>query len=38
MQSQDSIEKAFFEQIKPGDYVDARFSDEDWKVAKVIDR
>ena len=38
MQNQDAMEKAFFDQIKPGDYVDARFSDDDWKVAKVVDR
>ena len=38
MQNQDGIEKAFFEQIKAGDYVDARYGDDDWKVAKVVDR
>lgn len=38
MQAQDNIEKVFFEQVKPGDYIDARYADDDWKLAKVIDR
>lgn len=38
MQNQDNAEKSFFQQLKPGDFVDARYGDDDWKVAKVIDR
>lgn len=38
MQNQQNIEKSFFQQLKPGDYIDARFGDDDWKLAKVIDK
>jgi len=38
MQSQENIEKAFFEQLQPGDYIDAKCGEDDWKLAKVIDR
>ena len=36
--NQDNVEKMFFDQIRSGDYVDARNSDNEWKLAKVIDR
>lgn len=36
--SQDNVEKVFFEQLKPGDFIDARYAENDWKLAKVIDR
>ena len=36
--SQDNVEKMFYDQIRSGDYVDARNSDNEWKLAKVIDR
>lgn len=38
MQSQESLEKSFFEQIRPGDYVDAKDPDDKWRLAQVIDR
>lgn len=38
MQSQENIEKQFFQQLRPGDYIDAKYADDDWKLAKVIDR
>ena len=36
--SQDNAEKLFFEQLRPGDFLDARYSDNEWKLANVIDR
>ena len=36
--NQDNVEKMFFDQIRSGDYIDARNSDNEWKLAKVIDR
>ena len=36
--NQDNVEKMFYEQLKTGDYVDARFNENDWRLAKVIDR
>lgn len=38
MQNQENLEKAFFEQLKIGDYVDSRYGDDDWKLAKVIEK
>lgn len=36
MQSQENIEKSFFSQLQSGDYVDAKYENDEWKLAKVI--
>lgn len=38
LQNQDMLEKGFFEQLHPGDFVDVKNSDSEWKLAKVIDK
>ena len=37
-QTQESVEKHFFQQIQPGDFIDARYTEKEWKLAKVIDK
>ena len=37
-QTQENIEKYFFQQLQPGDYIDARYSEKEWKLAKIIDK
>lgn len=38
-QSQEALERNFFEQVKSGDYVDVKHQQQgEWKLAKVIDK
>jgi hypothetical protein len=38
VQSQDNLEKYFFAQLQPGDFIDAKYTEKEWKLAKVIDK
>jgi hypothetical protein len=37
-QSSESIEKNYFQYLQPGEYIDFRSSENEWKLAKVIQR
>lgn len=36
--NQDLIEKNYYEQLMVGHYVDVRYSEHEWKIAKIIDK
>ena len=36
--SQDAIEKNYYESIMAGHYIDVRYAENDWRMAKVIER
>lgn len=38
MQSQDMLQKSFFDQLRPGDFIDVKNTQGNWKLAKVIDK
>lgn len=36
--NQEAIEKGYFETLTAGHYIDVRYSDKEWKIARIIDR
>lgn len=36
--SQESIEKNYFDSLIAGHYIDVKYSDQEWKIAKIIER
>ena len=36
--SVDALEKAYYDQLIPGQYLDVKYSEYDWKIAKIVDR
>jgi|688.fasta_scaffold245225_1 hypothetical protein len=36
--NQDAIEKNYYESLMAGHYIDVRYSDKEWKMAKIIER
>ena len=36
--NQDVIEKNYYESLMAGHYIDVRYSDQEWKMAKIIER
>ena len=32
----DIIEKTYFEQLMVGHYIDAKYSEHEWKLAKIV--
>lgn len=36
--NQDAIEKNYYESIMVGHYIDVRYAENDWKIAKIIER
>ena len=36
--NQDAIEKNYYESIMAGHYIDLRYAENEWKIAKIIER
>jgi tRNA U34 2-thiouridine synthase MnmA/TrmU len=36
--NQDLIEKNYYEQLIVGHYIDAKYSEQEWKMGKLIDK
>ncbi len=36
--NQDLIEKNYFESLMAGHYIDVRYTDQEWKIAKIVER
>jgi len=36
--NQDLIEKNYYEQLMVGHYIDVKYSDHEWKIAKILEK